>query len=110
MRFQVGDRVKAIRNIYGSEVDSFTGTITVIFGNNIGVAFDSYISGAHNLCGLCENGYGLWVDEDNLELIGKSTPESALKKCNERETLTFATPEQVIEGGNLNENQFQGRR
>mgnify|MGYP007025934504 CR=1 FL=1 len=42
MRFQVGDRVKAIRNIYGFEVDSFTGTIAVISGYNIGVVFKLY--------------------------------------------------------------------
>lgn len=103
MRFQVGDRVKAIRNMYGFKIDSFTGTITVISGNSIGVAFDSYISGAHNLYGYCENGYGLWVSEDDLELIGRSTPESTLKKCNERETLTFATPEQIVETVNKTE-------
>ncbi len=103
MRFQVGDRVRAVRNIYGFEVDSFTGTITVISGNSIGVAFDSYIPGAHNLDGRCENGCGLWMDENNLELISKSMPEPTLKKCNEREALTFATPEQVIETVNKTE-------
>lgn len=97
MRFQVGDRVRAIRNIYGFEIKFLRGTIATISGNNIGVAFDSYVPGAHSLDGLCEYGLGLWVGEDDLELIGKSTPEPTLKKCNERETLTFATPEQIVE-------------
>lgn len=103
MRFQVGDRVRAIQNIYGFEINSLTGTITVISEDSIGVAFDSYIPCAHSLDGRCENGYGLWVDEDALELIGKSTPEPTLKKCNERETLTFATPEQIVEAVNKTE-------
>lgn len=99
MRFQVGDRVRAIRSIYGFEIKFLHGTIAVISGNDnsIGVAFDSYIPGAHSLDGQCENGRGLWVDKNCLELIGKSTPEPTLKKCNERETLTFATPEQIVE-------------
>lgn len=97
MRFQVGDRVRAIRNIYGFEIKFLRGTIATISGNNIGVVFDSYVPGAHSLDGLCEYGLGLWVGEDDLELIGKSTPEPTLKKCNERETLTFATPEQIVE-------------
>lgn len=97
MRFQVGDRVRAIRNIYGFEIKFLRGTIATISENNIGVAFDSYVPGAHSLDGLCEYGLGLWVGEDDLELIGKSTPEPTLKKCNERETLTFATPEQIVE-------------
>ena len=37
-----------------------------------------------------------------MELIGR-TPESAFKKCNERETLTFATPEQIVEVVNKTE-------
>lgn len=97
MRFQVGDRVRVIRNIYGFEIKFLRGTIATISGNNIGVAFDSYVPGAHSLDGLCEHGLGLWVGEGDLELIGKSTPEPTLKKCNERETLTFATPEQIVE-------------
>lgn len=97
MRFQVGDRVRAIRNIYSFEVKFLRGTIATISGNSIGVAFDSYVPGAHSLDGLCEYGLGLWVGEDDLELIGKSIPEPTLKKCNERETLTFATPEQIVE-------------
>lgn len=80
MRFQVGDRVKTIRNIYIFETNSLHGTIAVISGNNIGVVFDSYVSGAHSLDGRCESGYGLWVGEDDLALIGESTPEPTLKK------------------------------
>ncbi len=97
MRFQVGDRVEAVRNTYGFQIVSLTGTIAVISGNSIGVAFDSYIPGAHSLNGQCENGYGLWVDKNSLVLIGKPMPESVLKKCGERDTLTLAMPEQVVE-------------
>lgn len=97
MRFQVGDRVRAIRNIYSFEIKFLRGTIATISGNRVGVVFDSYVPGAHSLDGLCEYGLGLWVGKDDLELIGKSTPEPTLKKCNERETLTFATPEQIVE-------------
>lgn len=97
MRFQVGDRVRAIRNIYSFEIKFLRGTIAAISGDSIGVAFDSYVPGAHSLNGLCAYGSGLWVCENDLELIGKSTPEPTLKKCNERETLTFATPEQIVE-------------
>ena len=103
MRFQVGDRVKTIRNIYIFETNSLHGTIAAISGNSIGVVFDSYVSGAHSLDGRCENGYGLWVNKDDLELIGRLTPEPTLKKCNEREALTFATPEQVVETVNKTE-------
>lgn len=103
MRFRVGDRVRAIQNIYGFEINSLTGTIAVISEGSIGVAFDSYVSGAHSLNGRCENGCGLWVGKNDLELIGRSAPEPTLKKCNERETLTFATPEQIVETVNKTE-------
>lgn len=103
MRFRVGDRVRAIQNIYGFEINSLTGTIAVISEDSIGVAFDSYVSGAHSLDGRCENGCGLWVGKNDLELIGRSAPEPTLKKCNERETLTFATPEQIVETVNKTE-------
>lgn len=106
MRFQVGDRVRAIRDIQGFEINSLTGIVVAESQYSIdvvGVAFDSYVLGAHNLNGHCENGYGLWVNEGDLEFISKSTPESTLKKCNERETLTFATPEQIVEVVNKTE-------
>lgn len=56
MRFRVGDRVRAIQNIYGFEINSLTGTIAVISEDSIGVAFDSYVSGAHSLDGRSRKG------------------------------------------------------
>lgn len=67
--FKVGDRVKCIhRDIKGY---GKVGTVVKNGDTSCGVKFDEAIGG-HSLDGTCENGYGWWIDSNNLELSTES--------------------------------------
>lgn len=57
MSFQIGTRVRW---------NSWEGTILSVRGSWYGVAFDENIGG-HSLDGLCQDGHGLFVQQDFLE-------------------------------------------
>ena len=97
-RFRLGERVRYIgeegnedcRNqcatiIYVREYDDFDS------GYDYGVKFDNYLC-VHNCGGRCDNGYGLWANEDQLE------------KLEEEIKMEFKNGDRVeyIGGGRLN--------
>jgi len=66
MRYKVGDRVKDI-----TVRDISFGEGTVIFRDNswYGVKFDNYHPTLHSLEGYCNDYYGYWCKESELEFV-----------------------------------------
>ena len=68
MKFKNGDRVRVIENCDNAK----RGMIgTVIDADGDAIEFDTYMGG-HDCWGICENGYGQYVPEKNLEKITES--------------------------------------
>lgn len=85
MKFQIGDRVKAIRDIDGLATFGHIGTIVFSSGGSIfGVVFDEPVVGAHDLRGRCECGYGLYCYDAQIELV----TDALFKKASEREYIS----------------------
>ena len=77
-QFQVGDRVRLIRpELSASLLVGETGTVKVVMGVSVGVESDNYSHG-HSLDGRCQNGYGWWIYDENLELIKEESVEDEL--------------------------------
>ena len=62
-KFKVGDRVI-------HKPSGLIATIKVIDNTSLlyGIEFDDRIAGLNNLQGLCKDGHGLWISEEDIEL------------------------------------------
>ena len=67
-KFKVGDRVKLKRNVCCARA-GMTGTIKKFNGCNVSVEFDREFPGGHNCCGETKDGYGHFINLEDLELI-----------------------------------------
>lgn len=67
-KLTVTDRVFATRDI-GNIPKNTQGVIAIIDSNAVGVVWDIKFDGGHDLGGLCEYGYGWWVNADDLNLV-----------------------------------------
>lgn len=88
--FNVGDRVKFIYEPGfngGRLVAGSIGTVATsranVFGNLIGVVWDECMGG-HDLDGMCEYGYGWWLEEEYIvpyeEVLFEPASEAELEK------------------------------
>lgn len=69
---KIGDRVEVVEGSrYTSMKVGCRGVIMVISNGypNVGIKFDNKFNNGHDLDGLCEDGYGYWVNEDRLAKI-----------------------------------------
>lgn len=67
-KFKIGDRVIVTKS-FSQALKGEIGTIVSdIDSYNPGVEFDNFDEHKHDLNGACEDGYGWYVSEDNLEL------------------------------------------
>lgn len=66
-----GARVMVTEDHDGAKVKHKTGTIIVPYdGGSVGIKFDERIvNGGHNLSGLCEEGYGWYVEPRKIKLL-----------------------------------------
>ena len=74
MKFEVGDRVRVKSGFTMISGNSLTegalGTVAIISPSGaVGVRFDAPFEDGHKLDGHCEDGYGWWCREDNLQLV-----------------------------------------
>lgn len=70
MKYKVGDRVKVTTNQISYLPEGLEGRIAIIGESKTccyGVVFDKYNSLFHNLEGVCQSGYGLWLYEHQIE-------------------------------------------
>lgn len=63
-KYKIGDRIR-------HRISGETGTIRLIDSTSVpyGIEFDNEIQGLHSLQGICNKGHGLWVSEEEIELI-----------------------------------------
>lgn len=77
--YSVGDRVQAIVNHpdnNSSILAEDTGTVCNISAvSSIGVEWDKPVSGGHSCDHTCEDGFGWYVDKDEIALCGKDDVE-----------------------------------
>lgn len=71
--FKVGDRVRVLKECWGSLKVGDLGTVIVVDEYSIGVEFDKSCGG-HD-CGCGKNGHCWWIEPDTIELI-KEKPKS----------------------------------
>lgn len=89
-RFQMNERVRYIGNegndnchnqyatiIYVREYDDFDS------GYDYGIKFDNHLQ-VHNCSGRCDNGYGLWANEDQLEKLNNEEEEKIVFNVGDR--------------------------
>ena len=62
-KYKIGDRIR-------HRISGETGTIRLIDSTSVpyGIEFDNEIQGLHSIQGVCKNGHGLWVSEEDIEL------------------------------------------
>lgn len=72
--FMEGDRVRAIVYVGGHYIKDVLGTIAIVDGDEIGVAFDDDIGG-HDLNGMCNDGHGWWLLAAGIEHVCENIPE-----------------------------------
>ena len=61
----IGDRIKITKGTWVGE----TGVVASFVSGNIGIKFDEYNEGRHNLQGEIPEGYGWYVGREDLEKI-----------------------------------------
>lgn len=65
-KLKVGDRVKLKRNVCCARA-GMTGTIKKFNGGNVSVEFDKAFHGGHTCCGETKDGYGHFIELEDLE-------------------------------------------
>ncbi len=82
-KFKIGDRVKYIGT--DSNYKGKVGTIVTIDDDSIpyGVEFDEKVYGGHSLDGKCENGYGRWLELEEIESINLTLKDYTTKELEE---------------------------
>jgi len=71
-KFKIGDKVRVIKKRGNVEV-GMKGTIVVMDKSAlpIGVEFEKEFEGGHSLLGKCKEGFGYWLDSEELELVSQ---------------------------------------
>ena len=80
MKFKVGDVVSCLVDHPDNNSEIWAGTTGVVVavradGYRLGVKWDISVKSGHSCEGACEDGYGWWIDSNNVEFSSDSSAE-----------------------------------